>query len=70
MKICNTINDSDTAIYINIGAAAVLNAGILNEANGGSYEQRNGNCTAINAISAAESKRVLLARDSVYGKII
>lgn len=63
-KYAILINDSDTAIYINIGAAAVLNTGIRIEANGGSYElsARNGNLSsaAINAISAAGSKILLV----------
>ncbi len=32
------VNDSDTAIYIALGAAAVVNAGIRLNANGGSFE--------------------------------
>lgn len=32
------INDSDTTVYLNLGAAAAVNEGIRLNANGGSYE--------------------------------
>ena len=32
------VNDSDTTIYLKLGAAAVLNEGIRLNANGGAYE--------------------------------
>ena len=58
------INDSDEAVYIKLGAAAVLNAGIRLNANGGSYEMSEaaGNLYtgAINAICASGSKKLLI----------
>ena len=58
------VNDSDTAIYIKLGAAAVLNAGIRINANGGSYEMSKdlGNLYtgAINAIASAASKNLIV----------
>ena len=58
------VNDSDTAIYIKLGAAAVLNAGIRINANGGSYEisKKLGNLYtgAINAIASAASKNLIV----------
>jgi len=55
------VNDSDTVIYLKLGGAAVLNAGIRLNANGGSYtidfsNRYNG---AVNAIHGATgTKRV------------
>ena len=58
------VNDSDTVIYIKLGAAAVLNAGIRLNANGGSYEMSKnfGNLYtgAINAIASAASKNLIV----------
>lgn len=58
------INDSDEAIYLKLGAAAVLNAGIRLNANGGSYEmsEKLGNLYvgAINAICTSGSKKLLV----------
>jgi hypothetical protein len=62
------VNDSDSAIYIKIGAAAVLNQGIRLNAYGGSYEMsvKDGNLDtrAINAISSGAGK-VLLVTEGV-----
>ena len=53
-------NDSDEAMYLGIGTAAVLNTGVRLNANGGSYEiSRNaGNLVqdAINGICTSGSK--------------
>lgn len=58
------VNDSDEAMYIKCGAAAVMNAGIRINANGGSYEMSaaQGNLVhaAINAICASGSKKLLV----------
>jgi hypothetical protein len=58
------INDSDEAIYIKIGAAAVLNEGIRINANGGTFEMSQANhnlCSgAINAICTSGSKKLLV----------
>lgn len=58
------VNDSDSVIYIKIGAAAVLNQGIRLNANGGSYEMSaiNGNLDtrAINGISSGAGKVLLV----------
>lgn len=58
------INDSDEAIYLKLGAAAVLNAGIRLNANGGSYEmsEKLGNLYvgAINGICTSGSKKLLV----------
>ena len=58
------MNDSDSAIYLMIGAAAVANQGIRINANGGAYEMSaaNGNLDtrAINAISAIAGKILLV----------
>jgi hypothetical protein len=58
------INDSDTAIYLMVGATAVANQGIRLNANGGAYEMspNNGNLdtSAINAISTAAGKTLLV----------
>ncbi len=58
------VNDSDAVIYLKIGAAAVLNAGIRLNANGGSYEMSavygNLDTRVINAISSAADKALLV----------
>lgn len=58
------INDSDTAIYIKFGAAAVENEGIRLNANGGSLEisDRNQNLDlrAINAIAGTTGKELII----------
>lgn len=60
------VNDSDVAIYIKFGAAAVLNEGIRINANGGSLEvsPRNGNLDtrAVNGIASAITKLMLIAQ--------
>lgn len=62
------INDSDTTIYLKVGAAAVLNEGIRLNANGSSYEMSNnyGNLDtrAIYAISSAAAKKLLVTEGS------
>jgi hypothetical protein len=63
------VNDSDTAIYIKLGAAAVANQGIRLGANGGSYEmsKKLGNLYtgAINAIHGGTGNKVLLVLEGV-----
>jgi len=63
------VNDSDTAIYIKLGAAAVANEGIRLNANGGSYEMSNlgGNlyAGAINAIHGGSGNKTLLVTEGV-----
>jgi hypothetical protein len=58
------INDSDTAIYLEIGGAASLNAGIRLNADGGSYEMSPniGNLAtgAVYAISSGASENLLV----------
>ena len=58
------VNDSDEAIYVKLGAAAVLNQGIRLNASGGSLELSvaNGNlyAGAVNAICASGSKTLLV----------
>lgn len=60
------VNDSDAAIYVKFGVAAVLNEGIRINANGGSLEvsPRNGNLDirAVNGIASAASKEMLIAQ--------
>lgn len=67
-KYALIINDSDATIYLKIGAAAVLNAGIRLNASGGSYEMSaaygNLDTRVINAISSAADK-VLLVTEGV-----
>jgi hypothetical protein len=53
------VNDSDTDIYVALGAAAVLNTGIRLNAGGGWYEMLDGQNLyrgAVNAIAAAANK--------------
>jgi hypothetical protein len=62
------VNDSDTDIYIKLGATAVAHQGIRLNANGGSYElnQNTGMYTgAINAIHAGTGAKVLLVSEGV-----
>ena len=63
------INDSDTNVYIKLGAAAVLNQGIRLNANGGSYEMslELGNLYrgAVNGIAASGSGKVVLVTEGV-----
>lgn len=58
------INDSDENIYLKLGAAGVINAGIRLNANGGSYEMfaivGNIYTGAINGICASGSKKLLV----------
>jgi len=62
------VNDSDAVVYVKLGAAAAMNAGVRLNANGGSYEMSynigNLYTGAINGISAAGSK-VLLVTEGV-----
>lgn len=57
-------NDSDTPIYLKVGAAAVANQGIRLNANGGSYEMStllgNLDTRAVNAIHGGTGNKVLL----------
>ena len=58
------VNDSDEAIYLKLGAAAVVNQGIRINATGGSYEMSGayGNLYrgAINSICSSGSKTLLV----------
>lgn len=60
-------NDSDTVVYIKIGAAAVVNQGIRLNANGGAYEMsaKNGNLSrlAINGIHAGVGNKAILVTE-------
>ena len=53
-------NDSDEAIYLGIGGAAVMNKGIRLNASGGAYEINgtNAGTAVINAICASGSKNL------------
>jgi len=68
-KYALLINDSDTVIYIKLGAAAVANEGIRLNANGGSYEMSDlhGNlyAGAINAIHGSTGNKTLLVTEGV-----
>lgn len=68
-KYALLINDSDTVVYIKIGAAAALNEGIRLNANGGSYEMSlgMGNLAtgAINAIHGGTGNKALLITEGV-----
>lgn len=59
------INDSDEDIYINIGAAAVMNKGIRLNSGGGSYEMSrkigNLDVRVVNGICASGSKELLVS---------
>ena len=66
-KYAIIVNDSDTTIYLAIGAAAVAHRGIRLNANGGSYEVllADLNIVAINGIHAgAGNKRVTVVEDT------
>lgn len=64
-KYALLVNDSDSVIYLKIGAAAVANAGIRLNASGGSYEMSaqygNLDTRVINAISSGAGKVLLVA---------
>ncbi len=63
------VNDSDTTIYIGLGAAAVVNQGIRLNANGGSYEMSalHGNLYTgvINGIHSGVGNKVLLTTEGM-----
>ncbi len=63
------VNDSDTAVYLGLGAAAIVNAGIRLNANGGSYEMSAmlGNLYrgAINAIHGGTGTKSLLVTEGL-----
>jgi len=63
------VNDSDTVIYIKLGAAAVANQGIRLNADGGSYEMSamlgNLYTGAINGIHAGTDNKVILLTEGV-----
>lgn len=58
------INDSDTALYLKLGAAAVVNQGIRLNANGGSLELSDINANldlrAVNVIHGGAGNKALL----------
>jgi hypothetical protein len=60
-------NDSDTAVYIKLGAAGVLHEGILLAANGGAYESSPGAdllfMGAINGIHGGSGSKVVLVTE-------
>ena len=57
------VNDSDEAIYLSLGSAATLNAGIRLNANGGSFELTSDNNFkgAVYAICTNGSKNLCVA---------
>lgn len=61
------VNDSDTIIYCNVGAAAVLNEGIRINSNGGSFEMsrgsRNIDTRAVNCIHGGTGNKVALVTE-------
>jgi len=61
------INDSDTDVYINLGAAAVAHQGILLKASGGSFESSAAAdllyTGAINAIHGSSGNKVVLVTE-------
>ena len=63
-KFACFINDSDTAIYLNIGGNAVLNTGIRLNPYGGSYTMSPGfgnlSTAAVNCIHGGSGNKVLL----------
>mgnify|MGYP001589555120 CR=1 FL=1 len=63
------VNDSDTTIWIKLGATAVANQGIRLNPNGGSYEmsKKLGNLYtgAINGIHASSGNKVILITEGV-----
>ena len=68
-KYALLINDSDTVLYIKIGATAVVNQGIRLNANGGSYEIShavgNLNTGVVNVIHAGIGNKVILVAEGV-----
>tara|TARA_R110000787_G_scaffold233849_1_gene340702 strand:+ start:188 stop:493 length:306 start_codon:yes stop_codon:yes gene_type:complete len=62
------INDSDTAVYINLGTTAVANAGIRLNSGGGSYEMsaHAGNLFtgAVYAIQADSGTKLVLVSEA------
>ncbi len=59
------VNDSDTTIYLAVGAPAVVNKGIRVNANGGAFEMirdvgGNFSHQAVNAISSAAGKNLTI----------
>lgn len=67
-KYALLINDSDTTIYLKIGANAVANQGIRLNANGGYYEMLLGQnlaTGAINAIHAGVGSKTILVTEGV-----
>ena len=68
-KYCVIVNDSDTVIYLAIGAAAALNSGIRLNANGGVFElgPTDGETSAIYGIHGATgTKRVTVVSEVFY----
>ena len=63
------INDSDTAIYLSLSGAAVLNAGVRLNANGGAFElsPKIGNMIvgAVTAIHGGSGNKVILVTEVV-----
>lgn len=63
------INDSDTVIYLKLGATAVVNQGIRLNINGGSYEMSRafGNLCqrVVNAIHGGSGDKLLLVTEGV-----
>lgn len=59
-KSATFVNDSDEAIYLQLGAAAVLNEGIRLNASGGSYEINHTNLFtgAVNSICTSGGKNL------------
>jgi len=61
------INDSDTIIYLKVGAAAVVNEGIRVEANGGVFDMSadlgNLDTRAINGINGVAAGKVMLVSE-------
>lgn len=60
------VNDSDEAIYVKFGAAAVMNEGIRVNASGGTFEMSaakgNLDTRVINGICASGSKELLVTQ--------
>lgn len=57
------VNDSDTTIYLKVGAAAVVNEGVPLNASGGSWEMSeafgNASTTAVNCIHGGAGTKTL-----------
>lgn len=68
-KYASFQNDSDTVIYLKVGAAAVANEGIRLNPNGGSYEMSpaigNLELTAVYAIHGGTGNKNLLIKEGV-----